>query len=159
MYKLVIADDEEYIREGLRNVVDWANLGFKLDAAFEDGLPVIEYIQNNPVDVVLTDIKMTKKSGLDIAEYIYQNNLPIKIILISGYREVDLAMSAIKYNVQEYVLKPVDIDVLTDCLNKVKHAMDKEYEAYSKSIALEALEKSRLEIKDNFFSELVMAFV
>jgi two-component system, response regulator YesN len=157
MYKLVIADDEEVIREGLRDIVDWAGLGFELVAAFEDGQKIIQYIQSNSVDMVVTDIKMPKKSGLDIAEYVFQNNLSTKIILISGYKEIDLAMSAIKFNVQEYVLKPIDIDILTASITKVKHTLDKEYEAYINTIALELMEKSLLEIKDNFFSELMMA--
>ncbi len=157
MYKLLIADDEQVIREGLRDIIDWNSLGFMPVATFVDGQDIIDYLENNSADLIVTDIKMTKKSGLDVAEYVCKKNLSTKIILISGYKEVDLAMSAIKFNVQKYVLKPIDIDILTKSLQEVKYTLDKEAEAQFNNVALVAMESGIHEIKDNFFAELMMS--
>lgn len=75
MYQLLIVDDEQIIREGLKDIIDWASLGFVIANVFADGQDVIEYIEKNFVDLIITDIKMDKKSGLDIAEYVQEKIL------------------------------------------------------------------------------------
>jgi len=108
MYKLIIADDETDIRQGLIEIVDWKKLGYELLAYFSDGREVIEYLENHHVDVILTDIKMSHLSGIDVAKYVYENKLPTKVMLLSGFREFDLAKMAIKYDVVDYLLKPTN---------------------------------------------------
>jgi two-component system response regulator YesN len=125
-YRLVIADDEPDIREGLADFIDWDTLGFQVIAKFEDGRQVIEYLQNNGVDVILTDIKMTFCTGLDIARHVFENKLKTKVILLSGYKEFDFARQAIKYNVANYLSKPTDIDEVTNLFENLKIQLDNE---------------------------------
>lgn len=69
MYNLVIVDDETYILEGLKNVIDWKNLGFQVVATFFDGEEAFEFvISNSNVDVVLSDIRMPRKDGISMIE-------------------------------------------------------------------------------------------
>ena len=119
MYSAAIADDEINIREGLRDLVDWAGLGFSLAGVFDDGNGLLSLLEKSPPDLIVTDIRMNRCSGLDVSRYIQQNQLPTRVILISGYKEADLAMSAIKYGVKNYILKPIDLDELTDCIQDV----------------------------------------
>ena len=112
MYKLVIADDESRIRNGLCNFLNWSELGFEIVASLEDGAEVIEYIKHNPVDVVLSDIVMCNVDGLEIARYIKENELDIPIVLISGYQEFEYARKAVEYGCDQYLLKPVSKDDL-----------------------------------------------
>jgi len=86
-YKLLIVDDEEIIRESLVNFVAWEAMGFEVVEKLEDGREAIEYILRMPVDVVLTDIKMTFVSGLELAKYIHEFNPGIKVVIISGYKD------------------------------------------------------------------------
>ena len=67
MYKLVIADDEIIIREGLMDLVDWNSLGFEIVESFSDGQEIIEYLEYVLPDLILTDIKMSHVSGLEVA--------------------------------------------------------------------------------------------
>ena len=60
MYKMIIADDERIIREGIYNLFDWQELGFEICGVFSDGQEVIEYLEYMPADLILTDIKMAK---------------------------------------------------------------------------------------------------
>lgn len=156
MYKLLIADDEHVIREGLRDIIDWNSLGFQPVAAYEDGQQVINYLKNDSVDVIITDIRMNIKSGLDVAKYVYEKKLSTMIILISGYKELDLAMSAIKYNVHKYILKPIDVDLLTESIIEAKSILDEVADSQLNNIALEAVKKGIEEMKDNFFEELMV---
>ena len=154
MYKLLLADDEPFIREGIRDLLDWDRLGFEVVGVFDDGAPVIDYLRSHAADVVVTDIKMPSCSGLDIARYVYENHLHTRIIFISGYQEVDLAMAAIKYDVCQYILKPVDIEELTAQLTEIKRRLDQERKNRSNQFALEYYQHSIEELKEDFFTEL-----
>lgn len=154
MYKVLLADDEPFIREGIRDLLDWNGLGYEVAGVFEDGRPVLKYLQGHAADVVVTDIKMPFGTGLDIAKYVCDNHLHTRIILISGYREVDLAMAAIQYGVCQYILKPVDIQELEAHLTKIKRQLDQERKNRSNQFALEYYQHSIEELKNDFFTEL-----
>ena len=125
MYNLVIADDEKNIREGLSRFVDWAELGFNVVMKCEDGDEVIDYINTMSVDVVLCDIRMSRKSGLDVAKYIFENSLNIKVILMSGYQEFEYAKKALEYNVVSYIVKPIELEEIKNKFTKVKNDLDR----------------------------------
>ncbi|MHB8061028.1 MAG: response regulator, partial [Ruminiclostridium sp.] len=103
MYKIVVVDDEKTIRKGMCNYIAWNEMGFEVVADFEDGKETIQYISKHTVDVVLTDIEMAQVTGLELAKYIYENKLPIKIVIISGYKEFEYARKAVEYNVEYYL--------------------------------------------------------
>jgi two-component system, response regulator YesN len=126
LYRVVIADDEDAIREGLLNVVDWNSLGFQVVADFRDGEECIDYVSRHPVDVILTDIRMNLVSGLDVAEYVYTKNLGCKVVLLSGYKEFEYARKAIVFDVAQYLLKPVELEMVYSVFNKLKEELDSE---------------------------------
>ena len=120
MYRLVVVDDEQAIRRGMCNYIDWNAMDFEVVADFEDGKETIEYLNEHPVDVVLTDIEMAEVSGLELAKYIWQNKLPVKVVILSGYKEFEYARKAIEYNVEHYLLKPIRMDEMQNVFGKIK---------------------------------------
>jgi Response regulator containing CheY-like receiver domain and AraC-type DNA-binding domain len=126
MYKLVVADDEEEIRKGLCNFIDWTSLGFEVVASFADGKEVIEYLGKSKVSAILTDIKMAGISGLEVARYVHENCPDVKVIIISGYKEFELAKQAIEYGVQHYILKPTDLEEIDRVFIRIKGELNKE---------------------------------
>jgi len=128
-YRLIIADDEAHIRDGLSEMVDWKQLGFHIVDKLEDGQQVIDSLTLNPVDAILTDIQMPRKTGLDVAMHVFQNRLPIKIVLISGYREFEFAKQAVNYNVNHYLLKPTRLSEISEVFKNVKQQLDDEQAA------------------------------
>ena len=132
MYSVIIVDDEEILREGLVNLVDWKTMGFEVAGQFEDGQDAVEFLKRCPVDVVLTDVKMTYMSGLDLSEYIVENRLPAKIVLISGYKEFDDAYRAVQLNITEFLLKPVSLDDIRQVFSRVRCLLDEERERSQK---------------------------
>ncbi|MDU7240502.1 response regulator [Clostridium sp.] len=124
MYNLVIADDEKNIREGLSRFIDWADLGFNVVMKCEDGEDVIDYINTMSVDVVLCDIRMNRKSGLDVAKYVFENSRDIKVVLMSGYQEFEYAKKALEYNVVCYIVKPIEMSEIKEKFIKIKSNLD-----------------------------------
>ena len=124
MYRLIIADDEKRIRQGLKNIVDWESLGFEVTELFSDGQDVIEYLDYMIPDVILTDIKMNHVSGLDVAKYVFEHHLPCRVVLVSGYQEFELAVQGLKYGAEDYLLKPTEVDKLEETFWKIKRELD-----------------------------------
>ena len=157
MYKLIIADDERRIRQGLRNIVDWESLGFQVMDVFADGQEVIEYLEFAIPDVILTDIKMNRISGMEVARYVSEHRLPCKVVLISGYQEFELARQAVKYGVEDYLLKPTDVMNIEDTFGRIRERLDKLYEEHRKARS----EKERMAealplLEERFFTDLIM---
>ena len=126
MYSLVIAEDELTTRRGLVKMVKWNELGFTVDGEFSDGQELLDDLKNNMPDVILTDIKMSRVSGVDIARFVAEQNLPVQIVFLSGYRNFDFAQSAIEYRVVHYLLKPVSISKLREVFMGLKEKLDQQ---------------------------------
>lgn len=152
MYKLVIADDEEAILNGLSKFIDWNDLGFEVDKIFHDGCEVIEYLKVSKPDALLLDINMRTVSGLEVAKYNFQNKLNIKIVILSGYKEFDYAKQAIEYQVEHYLLKPTDMDELEKMFLEIRDKLDSEKSHMHLQRSLEARYSEAISI---IFGQLV----
>jgi len=124
MYKLLIADDEALVRAGLYYCNDWNAMGYEVCAMLEDGNDVLEYLERERIDVLLTDIRMYKISGLEVAAIVKEKYPWVKVILLSGYKEFEYAREAMHCGVYEYLLKPVDYEQLTELFIKIKAELD-----------------------------------
>lgn len=155
-YRLLIVDDEEDIREGLADLVDWTSLGYAVAARLEDGRDAISFIESNPVDVILTDIKMTFVSGLELAKYVYDRQFDIKMILISGYKEFEFAQQAVNYKVMHYLLKPTRLDEITRVFKDVKLLLDKEKAEKEQALSIQSRNEEMLSVlRRQFFADLM----
>ncbi len=126
MYKLIIVDDEPTTCDVLSAFIKEENIGFEVMAVFGDGLQAWEYIQNYPVDCVITDIKMPHMSGLELANSIRHFKRAIMVLLLSGHTDFEYARQAIQYGVRDYLLKPIDFDDMSDKLKILKEQMDQD---------------------------------
>lgn len=106
--KMIIADDEHIILKGLRNLLDWRNLGIEIIGEASDGKMLMDMILSMEPDIVVSDICMPNMSGLDVLKIIKENNLSTKVILISGYEDFQYAREALKNGAVDYLLKPID---------------------------------------------------
>lgn len=126
MYNLIIIDDEAIIRNGLKKFIDWKSMGVEVVELFEDGKEAIEYLKSNDVDIILTDIKMSDMSGLDVAKFVYENKPMTKTVILSGYKEFEYAQKAIEYKVQHYLLKPTNFSKINEVFPKIIEELDSE---------------------------------
>ncbi|MBP1991675.1 response regulator [Paenibacillus eucommiae] len=156
-YRMLIVDDEEDIREGLTDFVDWSSLGYTVVARLEDGQDAIAYIRSHPVDVILTDIKMTFVSGLELAKYVYDHQYDIKMILISGYKEFEFAQQAVNYQVAHYLLKPTRLEEINRVFRDVKVLLDKEKAEKERTNAIQSRNEEMMSVlQRQFFIDLTV---
>ena len=122
--RLLIADDEPIIRGGLKNVIKWEEIGFKVTGIFPSGNDLIHFLMDNPADVILTDISMENGTGLDVAEWVEKNEPSVKIILITGYTDYQAAQKAVSYScVRHLINKPV-------CVPQMKNVFVQLYQEF-----------------------------
>lgn len=126
MYKLLFVDDEALIREGISENICWESLGYELAGVCENGREAVSFLESNQVDVVLTDICMPFMDGMELSAYIRREQPHVKVLILSGYDDFAYAKKAIKYGVEEYILKPITSFELREVLTELKQKMDKE---------------------------------
>ena len=126
VYKVLLVDDEILVREAISAKIEWNKLGFELAKDCENGKDAIEFMKENPVDVVLTDICMPYIDGMGLSKFVYENFPQTTIIIFSGYSDFEYAKMAIQYKVAEYILKPVTAKELSEVLVRIKEKLDSE---------------------------------
>ena len=158
MYRLVIADDEFLVRNGLISCVNWNALGFEIMGQFEDGEDVIAYVSENPVDVIFTDVKMFYVSGIDVAQWVIANQPTVKVVFVSGYKEFDYVKKAMELDVCDYVLKPIDIAEIMRVFSKIKRELD-QVTSLSISSEQEKISANMLQVSDEQKTQMDSASV
>ncbi|MCP1110544.1 response regulator transcription factor [Ohessyouella blattaphilus] len=103
---LLIADDEKAIRQGMMSL-PWEDIGINQVFEAENGIQAKAVLHEKVVDIVISDIKMPGMTGLELAEYIKEYDLDTVIILLTGFSDFCYAQEAIRYNVVDYMLKPL----------------------------------------------------
>ncbi|WP_282937419.1 response regulator [Paenibacillus sp. RC67] len=126
MYKLILAEDEQEVRESVVREIDWAHYGFEVVDTAENGKEAMEQIERWMPDVVVTDIRMPFMDGMQLSEWIRSKYPTTKIIILTGYDEFEYAQKAIKMHIDEYVLKPFSAQELIQALIKIKQLIDEE---------------------------------
>lgn len=124
LYRFIFVDDEEYMRTFFPPLLDWSLYGFELAGVFSNGRDALTYLQNHPVDIVISDIKMGQYSGIDLCRDICALDSQIGVVLLSGYQDFEDARQAIRYGVLEYVAKPVSFSVLSQLFTNLKQRLD-----------------------------------
>ena len=118
MWKVMIADDENYMLEAMENLIDWKKMECQLVYKAKNGQDLLERVKKNPPDIIITDIKMPLVSGIEVARYVYENMLPVKVIILSAYADFQYAQEAIKYDVCGYIIKTSVIEMLPGMIQK-----------------------------------------
>ncbi|MDK2799065.1 MAG: two-component system, response regulator YesN [Clostridiales bacterium] len=124
MYKIIIVDDEEIVREGIRDNVLWNSLGIEFVGEAEDGLAACKLINSKQPDIVLVDICMPHMDGLQLTRFVKDTHPDCEVIIVTGYDEFDYAQQAIRLGVYDYILKPITCTELTELLKKIVKQLD-----------------------------------
>ena len=119
MSKILIIEDEESIRRVLKKVLVDENSSYMILEAV-DGFLGIETIKKNKIDLVLCDIKMPKKDGIEVLKFLIQDFPEIPVIMISGHGDLETAVESMRMGAFDYISKPPDLNRL---LNSVRGAL------------------------------------
>lgn len=126
MRSILLVDDEINVRKGLRALIERADTTFGVIGECENGREALDRLSEERFDLVVADIKMPYMDGLTLIKESQKLAAGPKFIILSGYDDFNYAKTAIRYGVNEYLLKPVDMNEMIEALNKVESELKKE---------------------------------
>lgn len=121
MIQVLLVDDEPYIRQGLRVLVDWELYGYEVVGEAKNGKEAMKFLEKQRVDLMFVDVQMPGMSGIELIATI-RKRIPenMKFVILTGYADFTYAKQAVRLQVREYMLKPVQKEELTEILEKLK---------------------------------------
>ena len=118
MVKVLIADDQELIRESLKIILD-SKPDIEVTDAVSDGLEVIRSVREKRPDIILLDIRMPRLDGVSCTKIIKEGYPDIKIIILTTFYDDEYVFNALKYGASGYLLKGISMDSLVEAINTV----------------------------------------
>jgi two-component system response regulator YesN len=156
MLKVLIADDEEAIRKGLKKIITSADIGLNIIGEASDGEIALEMAEKLKPDIMLIDINMPFLNGLDFLDKVNKLIPDAITIIISGYDEFEYARKALQLGVFDYILKPVNRKKLIDTLLRAIDAYNKKMKEkeYKKLTQIE-FKENKTYIQENFLKKCI----
>jgi YesN/AraC family two-component response regulator len=126
MFNVLIVDDNEIVLECLTKFVNWADLGYRVVGVAVSVDDAMKIVENEYVDVILSDIVMPRKNGFELIKSALQINPIIKTVILSSFGEFNYAQDAIRLGAYDYLVKPVNFDDLNRIFTELKEILEKE---------------------------------
>jgi two-component system response regulator YesN len=127
MHKVVLVDDEHFVRKGIISLIDWEECGFQVCAEADNGEDALEIIDQVKPDLVITDIRMPVLDGLElIRQLVEEKEAHTKFIILSGYNDFSYAQKAVRYGVCDFILKPLEKEELESTLKQLTTTIEEE---------------------------------
>lgn len=149
MIRLMIVDDDIIIRRGLSQAIPWEEYGFCIAGVAGDGQVALDMVEQVVPDIIIADIRMPHIDGLELAKLLQLKCPEIKVILLTAYKDFEYAKTAIKLNVYDYLLKPVDNQALLEVVARAALAKAEQQKVNQK------LEESKPLLLQQFFLGLI----
>ena len=124
MIKVLIVDDERLIREGLRDFIDWGALNMEIADTSGDGRDALQKVLTLKPQIVLCDIRLPELSGLDVLRQARAKGSESRFIFISAYSEFRYAQEALRLGASDYLLKPIEMDALSEVLIRCRSTLE-----------------------------------
>ena len=119
MYKILLADDERIILDGMAGIIEWGSLGASLVGKAQNGHEAYEKIVHKQPHIVITDVKMPGMDGLELIKKVSAASPAVQFIVPSGFGEFEYAKEAMKYGVKHYLLKPCNEQQIISSLEEI----------------------------------------
>lgn len=156
MFKLLIVDDEAFIRRGIIKNINWQELGICSVEQADDGANALKLVQEYRPDIILTDIRMPVMDGIALADSLRKSNYDCKIIFMSAFSDKEYLKSAISLKVLSYVEKPIDLDEIKEAISHaVLLCKNEQSEKKAKSELENKLAENKLLSKNNLIQDLI----
>lgn len=134
-YTVVVADDEDELREAVCTMIPWQELGFCLVGSASNGLDALQLVEKHEPDLLLTDIRMPFISGIELARQVREVRPTTSIAFLSGYDDFEYAKQAIQYNIISYMLKPLTAQGLGKELQAIRGKIDAQFATFRQATA------------------------
>lgn len=136
MYQVYLIDDEPWVLIGLERLISWEKYGFCVVGKSTSSREAWGQIVEKKPDVVITDIRMPGLNGLELLGKMKKEKLDSEVVLVSGFAEFEYARTAIREGAFDYLVKPVNKEQLTDCIQRLGKLLDeKNKKAETRSVS------------------------
>ena len=126
MLRVVLADDENKVILLMQKLIDWEKLGYEIVGTANDGLRALELVREKQPHLLITDVRMPGCDGIELIQRAKALQPKLHFIVVSGYRKFEYAQNALKYGVEDYLLKPLKQEELTGILLRLKDKLGEE---------------------------------
>ncbi|MEK5026048.1 MULTISPECIES: response regulator transcription factor [Paenibacillus] len=127
--RVLIVDDEYYFRQLLIHLIDWTSAGFEVVAEAEEGSAALKIMEEQAIDLIITDIEMPNMNGLDFVKAVRALDSAAKLIFITSYDNFTYAQKAISLGADHYLLKPIDEEAVEQALITIRTQLTEKWEA------------------------------
>jgi DNA-binding NarL/FixJ family response regulator len=152
----MIADDNPYALEALRDAVDWEEFDLSLVGTFLNGQDLLEAARVNTPDVVITDISMPKLNGIALTSALWDISSHIKIVFLSNYSDFEYAQKAVQLHITDYLLKPFEPTQIIAVMKKiVQELCDERMQRFEEIRTKNQVDFYRSLARESYFSKLL----
>jgi two-component system response regulator YesN len=123
-YSVLLVEDEQWVRKGLRRKIEALALGFEVAAEAMNGIEALQVMEDFGPDLLITDILMPAMDGIELLKSVFFSYPGTAAIIVSGHGDFEYARKAIKYEVRDFLLKPVSDEALAEALSSVRVKLD-----------------------------------
>lgn len=156
MHQVLIVDDHMHLVDSMEKTLPWSDMGVSSVHKAYSAFDAMETLESHSIDLVITDIRMPVKSGLELIREIRSRWRTIKIILLSGYSDFEYAKEALRHDVEDYLLKPVPDEELIASIRRVLEKASVEWHAViSNQRAIQTLQAHLPLLRQNLLLELL----
>ena len=134
LYTVIVADDEDELREAVCTMIPWEDYGFCLVGNASNGLDALQLVEKHEPDLLLTDIRMPFISGIELARQVREIRPATNIAFLSGYDDFEYAKQAIQYNIISYMLKPLTLEGLGAELRNIRQKIDAQFALFRQAV-------------------------
>ena len=162
-YDVLVVEDEPMILNNIVKKLEQSDMGFAVTQTAKNGKQALELVQGKLPDVIFTDIRMPILDGIQLIQHIDAHYASIRTVILSGYSDFEYARTAIRYNVRNYLSKPLDKQDLHECLLKLRIEMDAEHDSVLERMKVlkatqgenvqDSIEKLRLFLNENYMHD------
>jgi YesN/AraC family two-component response regulator len=118
VYNVLLVDDEKWVRTSLKRVLERTELPFKVIKEASNGLEALDWLKEEQADLIFTDVRMPVMSGMTFVQQIRESSRDQQFMVISGYDDFQYVQNALRMGAFDYLLKPVEVVEMRDCLQK-----------------------------------------
>ena len=134
LYTVIVADDEDELREAVCTMIPWEDYGFRLVGDASNGLDALQLVEKHEPDLLMTDIRMPFISGIELARQVREIRPATNIAFLSGYDSFEYAKQAIQYNIISYMLKPLTMEGLGAELRAIRQKIDDQFARFRQTV-------------------------
>lgn len=154
--RVLIVDDEKLERVLILKAFDWEKEGFEIIGEAGNGEEALEFFKLKSPDLIITDINMPYMDGVQLAEQIKKMNAMCRVVMVTGYREFEYARQALRIGVEDFLLKPINIDEIKAVVQKIKGELEEQMGYHNEYRILKAdMQENKHIVMESFLQRLV----